>query len=184
MSALVVSRLLKHNNIVQAIDLSHNSLRKEGTRAICDALASLATLEEVNISSNEIFPDGGESILAKLVADSNSLKVLKLAENNLTNWGRDCTAMEHIIENALRRGMLRVLHLQGNVMRETGAAVIAKFIQESTSLVELNVSRSQLGAEGAIEISKALSNCTKESSLKTLKIAEKQHWWSWSDTNY
>eukprot|EP00944_MAST-04C_sp_MAST-4C-sp1_P013650 g13650.t1 len=171
LSALVVSRLLKHNNIVQAIDLSHNSLRKEGTRAICDALASLATLEEVNISSNEIFPDGGES-MAKLVANSNSLKVLKLAENNLTNWGRDCAAMEHIVENALRRGMLRVLHLQGNVMRETGAAVIAKFIQESTSLVELNVSRSQLGAEGAIEISKALSNCTKESTLKTLKIAE------------
>ena len=80
--------------------------------------------------------------------------------------------MEHVIDNALQRGILRVLHLQGNVLRETGAAMVARFIQESTSLEEIDVSRAQLGAEGAIEISKALSECTKESKLKTLKIAE------------
>ena len=171
LSALVVSRLLKENDKVQSVDLSHNSLRKEGTRAICETLTSLPNLEQVNISSNEIFPDGAES-MANLVTGAKKLTVLKLAENNLTNWGRDCNPMEHVIDNALQRGILRVLHLQGNVLRETGAAMVARFIQESTSLEEIDVSRAQLGAEGAIEISKALSECTKESKLKTLKIAE------------
>ena len=148
--------MLKENDKVQSVDLSHNSLRKEGTRAICETLTSLPNLEQVNISSNEIFPDGAES-MANLVTGAKKLTVLKLAENNLTNWGRDCNPMEHVIDNALQRGILRVLHLQGNVLRETGAAMVARFIQESTSLEEIDVSRAQLGAEGAIEISKALN---------------------------
>jgi Ran GTPase-activating protein (RanGAP) involved in mRNA processing and transport len=171
LSALVVSRLLKENTVVEVIDVSHNSLRKEGTRAICNTLSVLPSLTQVNISSNEIFPDGCES-MATLVAGSKELKVLKLAENNLTNWGRDCGPMEHVIDNALQRGILRVLHLQGNVLRETGAAVISRFIQESKSLEEIDVSRAQLGAEGAIEISKALSASNKDSNFKILKIAE------------
>ena len=171
LSALVIARLLRMNKICTSIDLSHNSLRKEGTAALCDAMSAMTQLKEVNISSNEIFPDGGET-MARLVATSLNLEVLKLAENNITNWGQFCAPLENIVHNALEKGVLRVLHLQGNVLRDTGAAVIAKLVQDSTSLTEVDVSRSQLGPDGAMELARALSSGNKQSSLKKLKLDE------------
>ena len=169
LSALVVAQLLKANKTATSIDLSHNSLRKEGTRALCEVMEGMFQLAEINISSNEIYPDGGES-MAALVEKCAKLSVLKVAENNLTNWGQSCAPLESIVANALRTDTLKVLHLQGNVLREPGAAAIARLIKESKTLEEIDLSRAQLGPDGAISIADALTG--KESNLKVLKLGE------------
>ena len=114
LSALVVSRLLKENDKVQSVDLSHNSLRKEGTRAICETLTSLPNLEQVNISSNEIFPDGAES-MATLVTGAKKLTVLKLAENNLKTQHRlEIKDKEDEIKKTLVKNMPNIIKPYAN----------------------------------------------------------------------
>jgi hypothetical protein len=84
LGATIVSRLLSNNDALAGLDVSDNMLRKEGIMTICDSLArgcgdggdgGDGSLTMLDVSSNEIFPDGARWISDLIEAQPTLAKV-------------------------------------------------------------------------------------------------------------
>ena len=113
-----------------SLNISGNNLRKEGTNFLCKELAHYDGLMHLDIGSNEIFPTGVEAIASMLRGAGGGLQFLSLADNNVTNWGKDYDALRTMIDAALDCEILTTLRLEGNVLKDDGCEMIAELISQ------------------------------------------------------
>ena len=171
LSAILVGAVVRRTEGMTSMDISGNNLRKEGTNFLCRELAHYEGLMHLNIGNNEIFPSGVSSIATMLRGAGGGLQWLSLADNNITNWGKNNDALRTIIDAALDCDILKTLRLEGNVLKDDGAEMVAELIAHGGALEDLNLSRCQISLEGGKAIANALAKAGKESSLKILNLS-------------
>jgi Leucine-rich repeat (LRR) protein len=171
LSAILVGVLIRRTSGMIQLNISNNNLRKEGTNFLCRELAHYEDLMVLNIGSNEIFPSGVEAIAGLLRGAGGGLKSLSLAHNNITNWAKNIESFRAVIEAAMDCEILEELNLEGNVLRDEGAAMIGELIANGGALEKLNISKCQIGIDGGKAIAKSINTIGGASSLKILNLA-------------
>ena len=171
LSAILVGVIVRRIEGMTSLNVSGNNLRKEGTNFLCRELAHYDGLLHLNIGSNDIFPSGVASIATMLRGAGGGLQTLSLADNNVTNWGKNMDALRTIIDAALDCELLQELRLEGNVLRGEGAAVVSELIASSSTLEVLDLSRCQITTEGGVMIASAISKAGRSSKLKILNLS-------------
>jgi Ran GTPase-activating protein (RanGAP) involved in mRNA processing and transport len=117
-------------------------------------LAQCRALVHLDLSENNIGPDGAES-LAGVLAQCPALTFLDLSGNQFGDPGAEslagvlgqCTALTH-------------LDLMDNQMRPAGARSLAGVLAQCTALADLNLFSNQIGEAGADSLAGVLGQCT------------------------
>ena len=123
-----LAKSIQRNTILQSIDISGNCLGDEGMPAISGML--IDTLEEINISKNEISCEGAK-ILAEKLESNKTLKVLRISENSLRDEG--------VMAILTSSDCLEKLDVSNTDLTETGGQMISKAIQFNKKMIHLDV---------------------------------------------
>jgi len=115
-------------------------------------------IESLSINDNDLGPDGGECIGIAL-SQNESLKVLKVAENDLKSEG----AMP-IIKSSIN---LEHLSLANNFMKSDVGKPLAKLLKASKCMKKLQLEFNELMVQGAKWIAKGVA---QNKTLEVLNI--------------
>ena len=158
---------------VNSLEVSQNSIHNRGITTLVDAIAKHTMLRLLDISANEVkrsatialsklflipnpvmlvelrlsackIGDWNMGILAEGLKASTTLKVLKLARNNLSNCGLD---LAHYLEG---NTILLDLDLSWNQVRNEDATIFAKSLLHNCTLTSLNLAWNNFGYDSAI----------------------------------
>ncbi|KAJ1569379.1 hypothetical protein HK405_005815 [Cladochytrium tenue] len=179
---------IKHNTAMKILDLNSNSIGSSA-RNIFLALSVNSTLQEVNLSDNQLNDDVGDAI-GEAIKRNNNLKVLLLNGNSLSTSLSTIfegltanTSLERlelnsnscgidaakVLADSLRKNhTLQYLGLDETGLVDTAVTEIAKSLLDNNSLSTLDIERNQFGNEGAIALAATLKTNT---SLKELCLA-------------
>ena len=133
------------------VDVSSNGAGARGTAALARALKlnahNATTLVHLNLSNNA-FDKDGSTALAAWLAQPNPLRVLLLANTQLSI---------DIVVNAILRGCtsLEQLDLAGNRVRKEDSGALPKLLQSTPALHTLDLSRTQLPLDALDALLKA-----------------------------
>ncbi|XP_041959921.1 NACHT, LRR and PYD domains-containing protein 12-like isoform X12 [Alosa sapidissima] len=162
----IVATVLQSPNSLIDLDLSHNDLGDSGVQLLSKGLSrphcKLQTLRlaECKLSERSC------GIVATFLQSPNSLKELDLSHNDLQNSG----------VQLLSKGLssphckLQTLRLADCKLTEKMCETVTSVLQSPNSLLQLDVSDSDLGDSGVQLLSKGLSR--PHCKLQTLRLAE------------
>ncbi|KAH3830281.1 hypothetical protein DPMN_103521 [Dreissena polymorpha] len=129
--------------------------------ALTRFITKVQTIHRLDISNNNI-GDVGHEAIADLIQNSNSLEILILRGNKLSESGVQLG--KAISENTI----MKFLDLSWNHIRGNGAIGIAKGLANNVRLETLVLSWNGFGYEGCVAMGNALANNT---TLKSLDLA-------------
>eukprot|EP01041_Mallomonas_annulata_P005712 gene5712-11530_t len=181
---------LKTNNVVQVLDLSHNSISDEGMMALGKALSQLLALHTLKLNGNGFGVDGCRYVVEGLCT-STTLLTLEMARNNLGDdsaeqLGRLLTyhhsinalyvdgcylgndGMDFIGQALERNRTLQTLSMSGNRIYPLGAGRLAFYLRRNSSLTDLRMDANPLGPDGAQHIGTMLGS---NIALKSLSLS-------------
>jgi len=145
-------------NLRNCTELIHLDLRVNSISSGIESLAKaeLRKLEYIDLSFNQIEPEGATS-LAEVLRVNKSLTHVNFNYNKFGPEG--ATSLAEVL------GELKVLtcfYLTGNMIQEEGATSIAKALGQSDTLVQLDldIGDDDIGSEGAAYITEILAQCT------------------------
>jgi Ran GTPase-activating protein (RanGAP) involved in mRNA processing and transport len=148
--ALALSKTLPAHDETKVISLVNTGLNDQSLNHVTNALAK-SNVTTLFLSKNNI-TSAGASALAAAISGNNTLISLDLSDNKIDDKG--------IIElaNALAsKHALATLNLSGNLISKAGAEAIHKaFGPGQHALVELQLSRNNLGDDGAAQIAELI----------------------------
>lgn len=160
--ARAVARLLEDpEGALEALDLSGCEVAAPGTQALCDAVATHATLRVLRLDFNPLGREGGLA-LAKMLERNASLDTLSLGSTSLDTTAlvcllavlRDC---KYLTDVDLQKAVLYSKH-------DDTAQHAAQMLCVNRRLVSLNLANTFVGDLGAQTIAQALARnptCTK-----------------------
>lgn len=169
----LITTALQQSTIIRKIILSSNSLGDpESLSALWDAISIQGQIDEVDLSDNNIGPDGAAAIAAGLVKDGG-LTQLKLSRNKLGAQGGI------ILSSAIAaHASLRLLDLEKNQLGDGGIGALAEALIGHPSLVSLNVRNNNLRNPGAAAVLRllqqngALQRENQEVPLQQVEISQ------------
>ena len=148
------------------LEVHRNGFNTEGCKALAEVLQHLPQLQELNLSDNDINPDGMRSLAPMLTG--SKIQLLNFAENNLGNQGIRVLApvlsccpelrMLDLTDNQITNGLeelvlslprtLCQLLLASNKIRNTGVTSIAKALYKWPSLKKLVLEENEISDDG------------------------------------
>jgi Ran GTPase-activating protein (RanGAP) involved in mRNA processing and transport len=160
---------IARNNFMTSFDLGclgetgRNVAGKEGTLAACLMLTQTTTLTHLSLAANRLSHDDG-AVLAEGLKANSSLHVLDLSDNYLADAGVDVIA-----EAAVSVKTLKQLRLSSNHMSDRGAKALAALLGADGVLIEeLHMSGNMLMNTAAAVIGRAV--CETNSVLTSLAL--------------
>jgi hypothetical protein len=145
-----------------SLDLSGNTITKEGALALFTALQNNHTLTSLDLERtlNDDTCEGEVyTALGRVITNNSSLRVLNLSDN----WmNRDGLAE---LCKALPSSHIEILDLSHNCFSTTGFPLIAGILKGNSPLKELNLSHNVLNEEDFLEIASALKENTSLEKL-------------------
>ncbi|RBR05940.1 hypothetical protein FVER53590_01020 [Fusarium verticillioides] len=163
---------------LQHLHLNNNGMGPHAGILIADALSELHAKKEAARKEGKEVPDletvicgrnrlenGSMTAWAKAYKLHNKIKVIKMVQNGIRQEG-----ISHLLAEGLSHASkLEVLDLQDNTFTVTGARALSKVVANWTSLQELGVGDSLLGAKGGVLVADALAK-GKNAKLETLRL--------------
>ncbi|KAF5662358.1 putative ran GTPase activating 1 [Fusarium heterosporum] len=163
---------------LQHLYLNNNGMGPHAGILIADALSELHAKKEAARKEGKEVPDletvicgrnrlenGSMTAWAKAYSLHNKIKVVKMVQNGIRQEG-----ISHLLTEGLSNASeLKVLDLQDNTFTATGAKALSKVVSNWTSLQELGVGDSLLGAKGGVLVANALAK-GKNAKLETLRL--------------
>ncbi|KAF5544053.1 ran GTPase activating 1 [Fusarium mexicanum] len=163
---------------LQHLYLNNNGMGPHAGILIADALSELHAKKEAARKEGKEVPDletvicgrnrlenGSMTAWAKAYKLHNKIKVIKMVQNGIRQEG-----ISHLLAEGLSHASkLEVLDLQDNTFTVTGARALSKVVANWTSLQELGVGDSLLGAKGGVLVADALAK-GKNAKLEILRL--------------
>ncbi|KAF5624184.1 ran GTPase activating 1 [Fusarium tjaetaba] len=163
---------------LQHLYLNNNGMGPHAGILIADALSELHAKKEAARKEGKEVPDletvicgrnrlenGSMTAWAKAYKLHNKIKVIKMVQNGIRQEG-----ISHLLAEGLSHASkLEVLDLQDNTFTVTGARALSKVVANWTSLQELGVGDSLLGAKGGVLVADALAK-GNNAKLETLRL--------------
>ncbi|KAH7256983.1 hypothetical protein BKA59DRAFT_94745 [Fusarium tricinctum] len=163
---------------LQHLYLNNNGMGPHAGILIADALSELHAKKEAARKEGKEVPDletvicgrnrlenGSMTAWAKAYSLHNKIKVVKMVQNGIRQEG-----ISHLLAEGLTHASeLKVLDLQDNTFTVTGARALSKVVSNWTSLQELGVGDSLLGAKGGVLVANALGK-GKNTKLEILRL--------------
>lgn len=142
---------------VTGVELVCNSIGNVGAGHIADALRCNRSLTRLDMSHNFIESAGASAILASL-RDNDTLAYLDLSDN--AHLWRGCSrSMESQIADALARNTsLKVLKLMATGTTDRECLMLARVLESSRSIVEVDLSRNDISEVGLRILLNAVRN--------------------------
>ncbi|KAK3238678.1 hypothetical protein CYMTET_51328 [Cymbomonas tetramitiformis] len=174
---------------VTKLDLSHAGIGVPGALVLSKLLVFNTSLNTLDLSSNEIGPEGAKALAVALTPNAEgvfntSLNTLNLYSNPIGDEGAKALAVT-LTSNA--KGMFNTslnIHLNGNNIGPEGAEALAVALTPNeegvfnTSMNTLNLSNNTIGPEGAKALAVALTpnaeGVFNSTSLNTLHLGGNQ----------
>lgn len=171
-SALVISQILKTQNFAY-VDLSRNSLGDKGTKVLMHQLKNCNSIVHLNLSNNEISPEGFIQVLTYLTLhpslislDISSYEGLK--RNRLSPQGAE-TLKKLLTTN----NTLQILSIS-NISLSEGIELLSEGLANNFSLVSLDISKNFIEGKYIENLCKGLVNSqVQKLNLSSNKIGDK-----------
>ncbi|KAK9804382.1 hypothetical protein WJX72_010405 [[Myrmecia] bisecta] len=161
--ASALADTLRSQQQLRVLYLADTSLCDEGVTEVAEALAESAPdLEELDLSLNEITPDGASAVAA-CIARKNKLQKLTLRENELEDRGALTIARALAGLQALR-----AVDLCQNQIRRGGATALAKAVADKTALELLALDENEISESGIDAVKDILEDAGKLAALGPL----------------
>ena len=166
------------NEYVETLNICGNSIKDEGFTLICKALNVNKSLQNLNLSNNEIHSIGLEQGLqfitnCKLISlnlsnnqlNDSGIKVLSkslqiltnLRELNISNCDFEFIGFEYLIKSLTLYKNIWTLNVSGNNLKSPNFINLKPFL-ESLTIRNLNISKCSLGNEGALVLGECIIN--------------------------
>lgn len=163
---------------LQHLYLNNNGLGPHAGILIADALSELYSKKEAARKEGQTVPDletvicgrnrlenGSMTAWAKTFSLHNKIKEVKMVQNGIRQEG-----ISHLLSEGLSHATgLETLDLQDNTFTLMGAKALAKVTPIWTSIKELGIGDSLLGAKGAVLLGDALAKGTNK-KLEILRL--------------
>ena len=187
-SAAVILKALKEKSVLKILHLNNNLMTEEVAEDLAVAIRNNSRLEQLCIGYNRL---GLSAVLIlQALQEHSRLKVLNLSDNNLTahvakdlatiiknNSGLEelylsnnslKTSAAVILKALKEKSVLKILHLNSNLMTDEVGEDLAVAIRNNSSLEKLCIGNNMLGLS-AVMILQALQ---KHSRLKVLNLSD------------
>jgi hypothetical protein len=164
----IISQGLYDSDTVPLVrfSLKNNSIGNRGAASMYNWLQSNKTLEELDVSKNQIGSMGANTVITAFRDNARTrIRMLNLAHNEI--WDPDDGSFFS------KNKTLRVLNLEGNFVSDEGVELIAAGIaaNEETALVKLLLGWNGLGDEGMKALAKMIEFNT---SIEVLGLGENE----------
>jgi len=158
-AAAALRDALRHNQSLERLSLWGNRLRDVGVVQLSKGLAENSSLLRLDVADNHVGPEGIEALARALQSPTTALTQLSCGLNPLSAV-RGAKALAAALAAPTCR--LQVLHADGNLVADAGAAALAAALADNTSLTELNLASNKIAAPGADAVADALdrSSCS------------------------
>ena len=153
-ACVLASTFCHYAQCLLKLDISYNSIRRNGAKAIADALKHCTHLEELNISGNHIAGDGACVLARSLCHYAQCLVKLDISHNSIRRDGVNsiADALKHCTH-------VEELNISGNDIGDDGACVLAStFCQYAQCLLKLDIRYNNIGSDGVKAIADALKH--------------------------
>ncbi len=110
--------VLPHNNTLEVLDLSKNFLGVSGACELAVALKNNKSLKYLNLFNNKVAFDGAKAIAENIVANSPSLEFLELGHNRIRDKGLKAI-IDALISN--KHTALKILCFRFNFVTNSAA---------------------------------------------------------------
>ena len=149
---------------LRAIDFSNNAVNPFGATAFSIYLNQAATLRVLHINNCGLGPQGVEIIAQSLAKGAPNLEVLSIARNRAEDLGLSAIGLALPSFPAFRE-----LHVQQDVGREPGMAVLLENIKNCARLEVLDIQDNFLKGKAAEEMALVIKQCK---NLKALNVSD------------
>jgi len=151
-SKYICSGLTK-NITLQELNMSYNNIDDEGANGIAGIIQAMSMLRRLDISHCNI-SDAGSILISNTYMKSN-----KTLKELIISWKNDQITINTKSSD---------LSLPGKHIGDTGAILISKFLYSKTMIKKLDISHNNIRNDGVI----AISNCLKQNNtLQELNIS-------------
>ena len=165
-SAAAIGKVLKTSNFAY-INLCKNSLGNEGTYLLLKEICSSSTIVHLDVSNNDITPDGFENI-GKILSYHPSLISIDISSYEGLHRNRLSSQGAISLGKAIKENnILQFLSLSGTCLGD-GIDCLAEGLKNNRSLVYLNISNNNLIGRHMELLSKAII----KTELKELNLAD------------
>ena len=148
--AAALAEQLKHDSTLTLLELNYNSIEDVGAEALADALKENTTLTVVGLYKCRIGDDGLWALAETLIEGNSAVQVLALGMNRFGSG-----AFEVLCE-AIRRGNLMAVKVDGNDLRHEDVGCLADAIRGNSALKTLDLRSNKIGNLGAKHLAAAL----------------------------
>lgn len=187
--AAAISAALKVNTKLKTLVLARNKLREAGTQALCQGLASAScTITVLDVSGNSINKEGGDA-LAAIFMQNKSLESISIANNYISDSipaialglckrgvsarmvdlsrnrisGDICKKMSQVLEGF--RFSIACLSVEGNPIGDSGLVALFHAVR-GTNLQYLELSACGLTSHSGVVIADMIASCSLLNSLQ------------------
>ena len=149
-SAMLLAQALEKNTTLTSVNLSKNDIGNDGTMAIASVLEKKnTTLTSINLSCNDI---DAEAVMAIAFAiEKNTI----LTFINLDNDRHD-EVTRALTQSLKTNGNLKVLNFSNASINSESITAITCIIEKSHTLNSIDLSKNDLGSDGAMAIASVL----------------------------
>lgn len=145
---------------LRCLNVSDNTFGEEGAHALTNALKNAPLLETLLLRDDALGDDGVKLVCEVLAVSAPKLKVLDISGNEMAVRGAKGLA------KLLATGKMREVLAEDNELGSSGAVRLAKGIEEGGCLKILDVSSSEIGGRGALELATAVAKINNWKMLK------------------
>ena len=163
-----IGRLLRLNNTVRELILSHNNISSGNMKNIAEGLLVNTTMRRLVLSYNKISDRGVGRLMASLDSEESSCQLndLDLTYNKIGGVGAEHVATLLNMNNK----HIAKLNLSLNSIGPQGASYFQLPLQYNHTLLELNLSRNNIQDDGAKAIAQGLLD-SSDTKLHTLDLS-------------
>ena len=150
-----IAEAIEVNTTLQNLDISSNNISDAGAAAISDSLKRNSSLVKLNMSRNKITSEGAKKMVEALQVNT-TLKQLDLSINKICDDGATAISND-LISNI----SLQVLNISHNSITNRGIKKIAEAIQINSTLQNINLSKNHISIVGLLYFMEVVKkNCT------------------------
>ena len=148
------------------LDESNTALDDDAALAIAESLAMNSSLKKLNMSHNNIFPEGWIAFSSTLIHSECNLEELDLKYDDISD-----EAAGALVDLFASMSRLRTLHLQRNSFGTDGLREFTRLLQATSKVETLHLAGNHFDDDVVIEFANMLDNNT---SLNTLSIGGRE----------
>lgn len=165
-AADALGKLLSTDRVLEVLDLSENDLTEAAVEALCAGLKGNTALRELRLSGNRIRGPGG-MLVAEMLQVNNSIQRLYLANCELTT--DSLVALSTVLHTNERMMVLDVQRPLIPCPMDAPSSHLSQMLKVNTTLVELDISKSNLRDFGLQLIAEELHRAGSSSALQLLR---------------